>query len=68
MFLSKWTNHMSSAVVEAKAQYFASVVDRDTVACFLAPKDIKFLPKKIAKLEVERLSSLQPTQSASQKP
>jgi hypothetical protein len=59
---------MSSAVVEAKARYSASAVDRDTVACFLVPQDIKLLPKKIANPVVERLSSLQPAQSASQKP
>jgi len=59
---------MSSAVVEAKARYSASAVDQDTVACFLAPQDIKFVPRKIANPVVERRSSLQPAQSASQKP
>jgi len=37
-------NHISSAVVEVRAQYSASAVERDTVACFLAPHDSKLAP------------------------
>jgi hypothetical protein len=37
-------NHISSVVVEARAQYSASTVERDTVACFLASYDSKLAP------------------------
>ena len=58
---------MISAVAFANALYFASVLDLETVAYFLALQDIKFGPKKTAKPPVERLSSRQPAQSDSEK-
>jgi hypothetical protein len=47
--------------------YSASVLDLDTVAYFLALHETKFGPTKIAKPPVERLSSMSPAQSASEK-
>ena len=58
---------MISAVAFASALYSASVLDLETVACFLAHQDIKFGPKKIAKPPVDLLSSRQPAQSESEK-
>jgi hypothetical protein len=58
---------ISSAVALAKDLYSASVLDLDTVACFLALQEIKFAPKNIAKPPVDRLSSKLPAQSASAK-
>ena len=58
---------MISAVVFANALYSASVLDLETVACFLALQDIKLDPKNTAKPPVERLSSRQPAQSESEK-
>jgi hypothetical protein len=49
--------HISSAVVLATALYSASVLDRDTVACFLALQEIRFGPKNTAKPPVDFLSS-----------
>lgn len=59
--------HIISAVALAKALYSASVLDRDTVACFFAHQEIKFGPKKTAKPPVDLLSSKQPAQSESEK-
>ncbi|XBI78592.1 hypothetical protein VPH35_088252 [Triticum aestivum] len=56
-----------SVVALASALYSASVLDRDTVACFFAHQDIKFGPKNTAKPPVERLSSGHPVQSESEK-
>jgi hypothetical protein len=58
--------HISSVVASAMALYSTSVLDRDTVFCFLAHQDIKLGPKKIAKPPVDFLSSEQPAQSASE--
>ena len=59
--------HMISAVAFANALYSASVLDLETVACFLALQDIKLGPKNTAKPPVERLSSKHPAQSESEK-
>jgi hypothetical protein len=59
---------MISAVAFANALYSASVLDLDTVACFLAFQETRFDSKNIAKPHVDRLSSRLPTQSASLKP
>ena len=58
---------MISTVALASALYSASVLDRDTVACFLAHQEIRLGPKKIAKPSVDRLSSKHPAQSESEK-
>jgi hypothetical protein len=58
---------MSSAVALARALYYASVLEHDTVACLRPLQDIKFGPKKMAKPPVECLSSRQLIQSASEK-
>jgi hypothetical protein len=49
------------------ALYSASVLDLETVACFLALQDIRLDPKKMANPLVDRLSSRHPAQSASEK-
>jgi len=59
---------MISAVAFANALYYASVLDLDTIACFLAFQETRFDPRNIAKPPVDRLSSRLPAQSASLKP
>lgn len=56
---------MTSAVAFASALYPASVLDLETVACFLA--DLRLGPKNIANPPVERLSSRHPAQSELEK-
>jgi hypothetical protein len=65
--VSRASTQINSAVAFAKALYSASVLDLETVACFLALQETKFGPTNIAKPPVERLSSRQPAQSASVK-
>ena len=57
---------MISAVALASALYSASVLDRDTVACFLAHQEIRLGPKKTANPPVDLLSSRHPAQSESE--
>ena len=64
---SSGCTHMISVIAFANALYSASVLDRETVACFLAHHEIKLGPKKTAKPPVERLSSRHPAQSESEK-
>jgi len=47
--------------------YSASVLDLDTVACFLALQDMRLDPKNTPKPPLDLLSSEQPAQSASEK-
>jgi hypothetical protein len=60
------STHINSVVAFAKALYSASVLDLETVACFLALHETKFRPRNIANHPVDILSSKQPTQSASE--
>ena len=57
----------SSAAVEAKAQYSASVELLETMGCFLAAQVIGLEPRKAMKLVVLRLALKSPAQSASEK-
>ena len=59
---------MISALTLARDLYSTSVLDLDTVACFLALHEIRFGPRKTTKLPVDLLSSVQPAQSASENP
>jgi hypothetical protein len=52
--------HITSVIAFAKDLYSASVLDLDTVACFLKVHDMRFDPRKTAKPPVDVLSSEHP--------
>lgn len=54
-----------SAEVSVIARYLASVLERETTACFLLRQEIREDPKKMQHPVVERRSVGSPTQSAS---
>jgi hypothetical protein len=56
----------SLEVVSVRARYSASVLERDTICCFLLCQEIKESPKKKQKPVVERRSVGSPAQSASE--
>jgi hypothetical protein len=58
---------MISAVAFARDLYSASVLDLETVACFLALQEIRLDPKYTTKPPVDLLSSTHHAQSASEK-
>ena len=64
---SNVSTHITSAVAFARDLYSASILDRETVACFLAVQDIRLDPRKTAKPPVDLLSSGHPAQSTSEK-
>jgi hypothetical protein len=66
--VSKVCIHIISTVAFVIALYSASVLDLETVDCFLALHKIRFDPRKIAKPPIYLLSSRHPAQSASEKP
>ena len=51
----------------ARDLYSSSVLDQNPVGCFLALHDMRFFPKNMANPPVDRLSSIHPAQSASEK-
>ena len=59
---------ISSAVVDAIAQYSDSVLDPATVGCFLALQEIQFAPRKIQYPVVDHRVKEDLAQSASEKP
>jgi hypothetical protein len=59
--------HLILVAVLARALYSASVLDQATVTCLRQLQEIRFFPRKTQKLPVERLSSLLPAQSTSEK-
>ena len=56
---------MSSTLVDAKAQYSASALERDTVDCFLAFQDMQFPPMDTQNPVVDHIVMGHPAQSAS---
>jgi hypothetical protein len=53
MFTKKRSSHINSAEALARALYSSSLLDLDTVACFLALHETKFGPNNIAKSHVD---------------
>jgi hypothetical protein len=60
-------SHITSATALAIDLYSASVLERDTVGCFLALQEIGLDPKNMACPPIDLQSSEHPTQSASEK-
>jgi hypothetical protein len=58
---------MILAVALSMASYSASVLDLETVGCFLVDHDMTLDPKNKTKPQVDFLSSEHPAQSASEK-
>lgn len=59
-------NQVNSVEELAKALYSDSVLDLETVGCFLELRDSRLLPRKVLQLDVEWRSSGLPTQSESE--
>ena len=65
--LSKvWSQH-NSAEAKARARYSDTILERETVSCFLADHVIGLEPRYTSKPEVDLLSSRSPAQSTSVK-
>jgi hypothetical protein len=62
---SKDWSHVSSAAALAIALYSDSVLDQETVGCFLELQEIRFVPRKTQNPEVDFRSSGHPAQLAS---
>lgn len=60
--------HIISTVVFATDLYSTSILDIDTLFCFLALQDTRFVPRNIAYPPVDLLSSSGPAQSAFENP
>jgi hypothetical protein len=58
---------MISAVTFARAFYSTSVLEQETVECFLKLHDTRLAPRYIANPPVDRRSSGHPAQSVSEK-
>jgi hypothetical protein len=61
-FIKDWI-HINSAVIFAKTLYSDSVLDLETVGCFLDAHDNRLQPRKVQYPDVDFLSSGQPAQS-----
>jgi hypothetical protein len=64
--LRRVSTHITYAVAFDRDLYSASVLNLDTVGCFLALHDMRFGPKNIGKPPVDPLSSIQHAQSTSE--
>jgi hypothetical protein len=62
------SSQINSHVAVESALYSASDEDLETVICFLAFQEMREFPKKKQYPEVDLLVSMQPAQSASEKP
>jgi hypothetical protein len=59
---------MISVITLAMALYFAYVLDRETIGCFLALQETILEPRNTTKPPVDRRSSTRTAQSASKDP